>query len=232
MSAIEEEKALSASTARRSESQGVVVGLFDTPREEQRIVMFMDMIGSTGIAERFGSLRFHALLSDVFTRLSEVVMAFGGEVHRYVGDSLIATWPLGDGQENALAIQAALACREALQSAACELLRRHGCIPEFRASLHCGPLVAAAIGTFSGEIALVGDAMNTAARIEQACKEADRRLLVSRTLLVRSAMPSDAVALSIGTCALRGKSERLELFAIERRATSECRPAYFLRACA
>ena len=51
----------------------VVVGRFDAPREEQRIVTFIDLIGSTGIAERLGSVRFHAFLSDVFTRLSEVV---------------------------------------------------------------------------------------------------------------------------------------------------------------
>jgi adenylate cyclase len=214
-----------------AEPDAVIFGRFDMPREEQRIVTFIDLIDSTGIAERLGSVRFYALLSDVFTRLSEVVAAFGGEVHRTVGDALIATWPLGTCQENARSIRALFACREALEEAAPDFLRRHGHAPEFRASLHCGPLVAAAIGAFKDEIALVGDAMNTAARIEQVCRASGHRLLVSRSLLVRAAMPDEVLATSIGTCVLRGKAERVELFALKRRAAGEV-PAYVLRECA
>src|SRR5262249_17390188 len=63
------------------------------PREEQRIVLFLDLVDSTRIAERLGSVRFHAMLSETFTRLSRVVTDSGGEVYRYVGDAMIATWP-------------------------------------------------------------------------------------------------------------------------------------------
>lgn len=218
-----EAQALSTYAARPLGRHASIHGVFDidTPREEQRIVTFIDLVGSTGIAERLGSVRFFALLSDVFTHLSDVVAAFGGEVHRYVGDALIATWPLGTREENARSIRALFACREALESRAAELLRRHGHAPSFRASLHCGPLVAASIGAFRGEVALVGDAMNTAARIEQACRATGHRLLVSRSLLVKAALPDDILAASIGTRQLRGKSERLELFALCRRANEE-----------
>jgi len=232
MSAIGEAQAPVASDRSPAESDTLIVGRFDTPREEQRIVTFIDLVGSTGIAEQLGSVRFYALLSDVFTRLSEVVAGFGGEVHRYVGDALIATWPLGTCQENARAIRALFACREALESASPDFARRHGHLPEFRASLHCGPLVAAALGAFKGEVALVGDAMNTAARIEQASRSTGHRLLVSRSLLMRTAMPVDVAATSIGTRQLRGKTERLELFALEWRAAAEGDPCWLLRACA
>jgi len=228
MSAIGEAEVPSAT----AESDSVIFGRFGMPREEQRIVTFIDLVGSTGMAEELGSVRFYALLSDVFTRLSEVLAEFGGEVHRYVGDALIATWPLDACQENARAIRALLACREAIEAAAPEFLRRHGHAPEFRASLHCGPLVAGAIGAFKGEVALVGDAMNTAARIEQACRATGHRVLVSRSLLARAAMPEDALAISIGTCVLRRKSERVELFALERCAAGANRPCYLLRKCA
>jgi adenylate cyclase len=232
MSAIGEAQVAAVSGRPPAEPGALIFGRFDTPREEQRIVTFIDLVGSTGIAERLGSVRFYALLSDVFTRLSEVVAEFGGEVHRYVGDALIATWPVGTCEENARSIRALFACREALDAAGPELLRRHGCVPAFRASLHCGPLVAGAIGAFRGEVALVGDAMNTAARIEQACRATGHRLLVSRSLLLRSAMPADVVATSIGTRLLRGKAEGIELFALERCAAGANRPCYLLRKCA
>lgn len=191
-------------------------------REEQRIVAFLDLVGSTAIAERAGSLRFHALLSDVLARLSVAVAGFGGEVHRYVGDALIATWPLGKPDENARAIRCLLACQDALQSAASELMRRHGLVPEIRASIHCGPLVVGEIGGSKREVALVGDAMNTAARIEQACRTTGHGMLVSQTLLALTALPAEIVAVSIGSPLLRGKSQRLELFALSRRPLMYC----------
>ena len=168
------------------------------------------------IAEDIGNVRFHALLSETFTRLSRVVTDFGGEVHRYVGDALIATWPLGTPEENARPIRCLFACRDALEAARSDLLRRHGHLPEFRAGLHSGPLVAGEIGGFKREIALVGDAMNTAARLEQACRTTGHALLVSKPLLDRTLMPAGIVATSLGSHLLRGKAERLELFALER----------------
>jgi adenylate cyclase len=232
MSATGEARVAEASTHWPAESDGVIFGRFEYPREEQRIVTFIDLVGSTGIAESLGSVRFYSLLSDVFTRLSEVVAEFGGEVHRYVGDALIATWPLGSCRENARSIRALFACRDALESASSDFLCRYGQVPEFRASLHCGPLVAAAMGAFKGEVVLVGDAMNTAARIEEACRATGHRILVSRALLMRAAMPVDVLATSIGTRLLRGKAERLELLTLERRSAEDEAPRYQLRACA
>jgi adenylate cyclase len=196
----------------------LLTGRYYHPREEHRIVLFLDLVGSTGIAEGIGNVRFHALLSETFTRLSQVVTDFGGEVHRYVGDALIATWPLGTPRENARPIDCLFACRDALAAARSDLSRRHGHIPGFRASLHSGTLVAGEIGGFKREIALVGDAMNTAARLEQACRTTGHALLVSRPLLDRTLMPAGIVVTTIGSRLLRGKSERLELFALERDA--------------
>jgi hypothetical protein len=62
----------------------LLTGRYYHPREERRIVLFLDLVGSTAIAEDIGNVRFHALLSDTFTRLSRVVTEFGGEVYRYV----------------------------------------------------------------------------------------------------------------------------------------------------
>jgi adenylate cyclase len=110
------------------------------------------------------------------------------------------------------------ACRDALAAAGSDLLSRHGHIPGFRASIHYGPLVAGEVGGFKREIALLGDAMNTAARLEQACRTTGRALLASKPLLDRTEIPAGVVATSLGSHLLRGKSEWLELFALERAA--------------
>lgn len=194
----------------------LLVGRYYRPREEQRIVLFLDLVGSTGIAERIGDVGFHALLSEIFTRLSRVVTDAGGEVYRYVGDAMIATWPLGTPAENARAIRCMLACRDMLAKAAPALEARYGAAPTFRAGMHAGHLVAGEVGGFKREIALLGDTMNTAARIEQACRDTGHAFLVSKALLDRTAAPADIVAASTGMHSLRGKTEPIELFALER----------------
>jgi adenylate cyclase len=197
----------------------LVVGRYYYPREEQRIVLFLDLVGSTSVAERVGNVRFHAMLSETFTRLSSVVTDSGGEVYRYVGDAMIATWPFGAPEDNARAIGCIFACRDALDGAASHFMTRHGHIPAFRAGIHAGPVVAGEIGGFKREIALVGDTMNTAARIEQTCRSTHHALLASKPLLDRTLKPPDIVATSIGDHLLRGKSEYIELFALERGTT-------------
>lgn len=194
----------------------LLVGRYYRPREEERIVLFLDLVGSTGIAERIGNVRFHAMLSETFARLSRVVTDHGGEVYRYAGDAMIATWPLRTPEENGEALRCVFACGEALNAAAPGFRERYGEVPAFRAGLHTGPLVAGEIGGFKREIALLGDTMNTAARIEQACRDSGRAVLASKPLLERSTMPAGLVATSIGEQLLRGKSEGIELFALER----------------
>ena len=62
----------------------------------------------------------------------------------------------------------------------------------------------------------MGDTMNTAARIEQACRNTGHAFLVSKPLLERADMPADIIATSIGRHLLRGKAEHIELFVLER----------------
>jgi len=67
--------------------------------------------------------------------------------------------------------------------------------------------------------------MNTAARIEQACRAAGHDLLASKPLLELTALPDDIVAASIGSQSLRGKAEPIELFALSRNAQSRVQRA-------
>jgi adenylate cyclase len=193
----------------------LLIGRYYQPREEERIILSLDLAGSTGIAERLGNVRFHALLAETFTRLSRIVTDLGGEVHRYVGDALIATWRVGAPEENARSLQCLIACQDAMAAVRPDVLHRYGVAPDFRAGLHLGALVVGEIGGFKREITYLGDAMNTAARIEQACRDTGHPLLVSKPLLDRAALPPNVIANSIGAPLLRGKAECLELFAIE-----------------
>lgn len=61
--------------------------------------------------------------------------------------------------------------------------REFGLVPTFRVGLHGGPIVAGECGDDKREIVYFGDTINTTARIQEACKELGRPLLVSGELL-------------------------------------------------
>jgi adenylate cyclase len=66
------------------------------------------------------------------------------------------------------------------------------------------------------EIALIGDTLNTAARIQQACRETDNRVLASAALLDRlAALPPGVTQRRLGALEMRGKERALELHVLE-----------------
>ena len=71
-----------------------VAGRYLDPRREERILLFIDTRASTAIAERLGEERFLEFLNRFMTDLSLAIAEAGGEIHKYVGDEIIATWTL------------------------------------------------------------------------------------------------------------------------------------------
>lgn len=194
----------------------LVVGRYHRPREEERIFMFVDLAGSTGIAERIGNRRFHDLLNRFFTDLAVPVVENGGDIHRYVGDEMIATWRVADPARNARPLRAFAQMRAAVEAAAPDYRRAFGVAPDFRVALHAGPVVTGEMGSWKREITFLGDVVNTTARIEQLCRETGHAGLVSRALVDRLTQPEGGPTLyPVGTFPLRGRRAEVELYALQ-----------------
>jgi len=72
----------------------VILGRYRRPTREERVLLFLDLVGSTSLAESMGELRMHDLLTRFFFDIDKAILAHGGEVHAYVGDEVIVTWRL------------------------------------------------------------------------------------------------------------------------------------------
>ena len=94
-------------------------------------------------------------------------------------------------------------------------------VPDFRAALHAGSLVVGEMGDSKIEIVLLGDTVNTTARIGQACREFDRAFLVSAEALALIKLPSGAESERLPPAVLKGKSQQVRLYAIDRTAPIE-----------
>lgn len=203
-----------------------VAGRYHRPRVETRALLFIDMVSSTSLAERLGELRFLTLLNRFVADLSHAITREGGEIHKYMGDEVIATWRLGRAEDGSAALRACFAASARLVARAGAYQREFGLHPEFRAALHSGPVVMGELGSVKMEIALIGDTMNTAARIHEACRETGHAVLASSALIDRlGALPAGIVARALGPLRLRGKEAALALYALEAVSAPDARSA-------
>jgi adenylate cyclase len=143
----------------------------------------------------------------------------GGEIHKYVGDEVISSWKLAAGANEAGCVRACFSALDRLHEAGPAYERDFGFRPDFRAGMHCGPVVVGELGFVKKEIALIGDAMNTTQRIQDACREVGCRVLVSAAMLdLIVALPVGVTARALGPMPMQGKGLSVELYALEATA--------------
>jgi adenylate cyclase len=164
-----------------------------------------------------GELRIQELLTRFFFDIDEVIRAYGGEVHAYVGDEVIVTWRVTAKASARRYIDCFFAIQDRIAEQADQYRREFGLVPSFRGGLHAGLVAISECGDSRRQIAYFGDTVNVAARLQERCKEEGRILLVSVDL-VRLATPrTDIIMEALGPTPLRGRAAPIDVFAVERR---------------
>ena len=111
----------------------VILGRYRHPIREDRVMMFLDLTGSTSLAEALGEVRMQELLTRFFFDIDEPIVAHGGEVHAYVGDEVIVSWPLTTAVLRGGASTASLPSRTGSRNSAESYRYEFGSAPRFRA---------------------------------------------------------------------------------------------------
>ena len=191
-----------------------LLGRYHTPREEERALLFIDLVGSTAIAERIGATRFLDLMNEFVHDIGAALEGSGGTIYQYVGDEAIITWRLDRTRDISGAVEVVLRLRTRVAARGDDYRSRFGVVPTFRAALHAGPVVVGEMGDSKLEIVLLGDTVNTASRIEQSCRDLDREFLGSAEALALLTLPPGVESEEMPPVALKGKSRQVRLFAI------------------
>ncbi len=194
-----------------------ILGRYRRPTREQRVLLFLDLVGSTTLAESMGELRMHQLLTRFFYDIDEAILSHGGEVHAYVGDEVIVTWRLAAKGSERNCLDCFFAIQDSIAEKAETYRREFGLVPNFRAGAHAGPVVISECGDSRRQVAYFGDTMNVTARLQEHCKQVGRALLVSAELLRLVRPGGDLVVEALGPTQLRGRAAAVEVFAVERR---------------
>lgn len=196
----------------------LMIGLYHQPVIENRIFMFIDLSSSTSLAEEIGDIAFHSFLNDFFFDATRPIVECKGEIYKYVGDEIIVTWKMRDGLRDGNCVECFFLIEDAVAALEDRYREKYGAVPRFTAGLHCGAAVIGEMGDYKREVAFLGDALNTASRIQSECKVRSRRLIISDDLRneLSGAGEADYAFESLGVIALRGKKREMELFSVTR----------------
>jgi len=200
-----------------------LIGRYRRPVREQRVLLFLDLAGSTALAEEMGEVRVQDLLTRFFYDIDAAITDHGGEVHAYVGDEVIVTWRVKGSwrvktdKPQSRYLDCFFAIQDRIAARAGQYRNEFGLVPDFRAGMHAGPVVVSECGNSHRQVAYLGDTMNVAARLQGLCKDGDRNLLVSGELLRLSNPGPDLIVEALGPTQLRGRAAPIEVFAVSRR---------------
>jgi class 3 adenylate cyclase len=141
--------------------------------QERRVVtvIFVDVTGSTGLGEQLDPERLREVMDAYFTAMREEIQAEGGTVEKFIGDAVMAVFgvPVAHEDDPSRALRAALRIRERLRSLNDELQAAFGVTLRVRTGVNTGEVLAT-MDPKPGEAMVTGDAVNAAARLEQAAE--------------------------------------------------------------
>jgi class 3 adenylate cyclase len=185
--------------------------------ERLAVIMFTDMVGFSGIAARLDAEACAAFLNAHLTLLAAAIEAEGGIIDKFMGDAVMAFWPVhpraeGAGEAASAAWRAALAIRGIVH--ADNALRE---VPiRVRVGLHCGRVVLGNVGTGTRlNFTIVGAPVNTAQRIEALAKELlpEDEVAILLSGEVAALLPPGTRLRSLGAHALQGRPQPIEILA-------------------
>ncbi len=184
--------------------------------ETQEItVMFSDIRGFTPLSEQMSATDLVELLNDLFSALGDQILQEQGTIDKFIGDAVMAFWnaPVPVPEHPCHAARAALRMRRALAdyNAAGRAQNR----PQVTLATGCAT-GRACVGNIGSRrrfnYTVIGDVVNVAARIEQACRHVDYDILVSGSVYAEAG-PQLAL-LEAGLVDLKGKSDLEPVYAL------------------
>jgi class 3 adenylate cyclase/tetratricopeptide (TPR) repeat protein len=174
------------------------------PAREQRktlTILFCDVAGSTALGEQLDPEALRRVMRRYFDEMTAVIERHGGTVEKFIGDAVMAVFgvPVVREDDALRAVRAAAEIRERLPTVAQEL----GVTLTFRTGVNTGEVVVGA-----GQTLATGDAMNVAARLEQAAPPGEIYIGADTRRLVRDAVEVEPVE----PLELKGKADPVAAF--------------------
>ncbi len=204
--------------------------LFDLGGEElESTVMFADLAGFSELSQRMAPRELINLLSDYFTPLTDIVLAHGGTLDKYMDSSLMAVWgaPLPQPDHARRACQAALAMQRHIEEALRERQALGQAFLGLRLGLHSGPVMAGNVGSRERfNYTIMGDTVNLTHRLQEVNRYYGTRLIVSDE--TRALAGEGFVVRELDRVQVRGRTKPVTVYELVWTAPEEPIPLWLL----
>lgn len=176
-------------------------------------LLYADLRNFTALSEENEPARVIAALNAWFDRVAGAVHAFGGEVLKFIGDGVLAIFPVTGAPAEACeqALRAVVAARAGM--AHLGSLRQEQELPPLRfgAALHLGEILWGNVGSIDRlDFTAIGPAVNLVSRLEGLCRPLGRSVLISGAIAAETETP----LVSLGKHALRGIAAPCTVFTL------------------
>ena len=188
----------------------LILGKYYKPKNEERIFMIVDIVGSTASTQQIGDSQFHAYLNKIFILFDQAIHKHGGEVHSYVGDAIFIMWPFEKNEKKNERIFKTLYELDKICKTKKDIITKEFNLPPtFRAAIHGGSIAVGEMGHRKRQITYLGNTLNLTSRLESLSKELEIPYLVSDEVLNRSSLPNSMKSVSLGDKAVKGSAKKL-----------------------
>jgi adenylate cyclase len=189
----------------------LMIGTYHRPVVEEKVLLFLDINNSTGLAERLGAVEIKSLVGKFLFDISKPITDYGGEIYLYKGDGLIALWNWGEAIRGNRILRAIDAVFAAVRREQGEYQRQFGIVPRFRVGVHGGEVVVSEQGDTKRAIGVYGSTINIAARMEEAAKAHGIACAVSGDV-AQALSDADGRLIPLGDEQLKGISYEVPIF--------------------
>jgi class 3 adenylate cyclase len=148
----------------------LMIGTYHRPVIEQKVLIFIDINNSTGLADKLGALKIKSLVGKFLFDISKPITDHGGEIYLYKGDGLIAIWDWQDAVRADKLLSAIDAVFAAVRREQWSYMAQFGVVPAYRIGVHGGDVVVSEQGDTKRSIGIYGSTINIASRMEEAAK--------------------------------------------------------------
>ncbi len=187
--------------------------------ETELAVLFLDIRGFTTLSEKLSPEELITTLNRFFTLMTKVITEYGGYVDKFIGDAIMAVFSFpkeGDRKSNYCeqAVRAALHMRSELNRFKTTLGEDLKDL-DVGVGIHYGKMVSGIIGSpQKRSFTVIGDAVNTASRLEGLTKQLGASLVVSKEVVERLENPEDFIIRPLGAYRPKGKKNPIFLYDI------------------
>lgn len=186
-------------------------------KEVHACIMFTDIRNFTSISEKLSPTQVLDFLNEYFEMTGQIIAKHNGIVNKFMGDGCLALFGVPIEVENPVqhALNASIEIQQQLEKV--KISNFNSKDLQIGIGIHYGLVLVGNMGSKSRmEFTVIGDAVNTASRVESQTKVLGKKILITEAVFEKLENKDEYSLLNVGEHSLKGKDEKIQMYSIEK----------------